>query len=268
MKTTPTKQKVEETVSHPKASKLLVWSDVVDAPPQQMEREIVSIMIAFPSASVYTLEELAVKVDKRELQIRDLQNQKVDLENTIAQQSTNLKFQYDTLLEQEKAQHLKELDDIRSLQVQERSKIEDENSRQVAFLEQPLFELKINVGSIEEFRTKEISVNNILKNPHTNFYHVLSEIQQIYYDISSANKKLDERITKLHASQEAIISVENQENEYEGHHLDIPRLSIMEFLTYHAMIEKWDNTTAYASQYFQEDNAGCLKLWDVAKNIM
>jgi hypothetical protein len=88
-----------------------------------MAREIISKMRAFANASAYTMDDLIAKVEKKELQIRDFQNQKMDLEASLDQQSITLKNKFDTLVEQENDQHSKELDDVRYSLELEKSQI-------------------------------------------------------------------------------------------------------------------------------------------------
>lgn len=57
VKITLKKRNLDESSNQPIASQVLVWS-MVDSPPQQMSREIISTMISFSSASAFTMEEL------------------------------------------------------------------------------------------------------------------------------------------------------------------------------------------------------------------
>lgn len=73
VKITPKEWKIDEWARHPEAPQDLVWS-MVDAPPRKMERETISAMRAFSNASSYTIQDLIIEVEKKDLHIRDLQN--------------------------------------------------------------------------------------------------------------------------------------------------------------------------------------------------
>lgn len=77
-----------------KASHMLVWI-IVDEPPQQISREIILSMKEFPSSIAYTMEELALEVDKKYDQIIALKNKKFVLENYLTKQLKSQKYQYD-----------------------------------------------------------------------------------------------------------------------------------------------------------------------------
>lgn len=72
-----------------------------------MAWETILAMWYFSSVNAYSIEGLISEVEKKELYIKDLQNQKMDLETSTAWQLISLKTKFDALVEQERAQHSK-----------------------------------------------------------------------------------------------------------------------------------------------------------------
>jgi hypothetical protein len=192
------------------------------------------------------VEELVGEVDRKEIEIRDLQGQKIEMERSLAQQSVSLKNQFDVFLEQGRVQHLKEIDGIKHAQEEYILNINDGNMYQDTLLEKKLSNLKLKDANVEESNLRQ-SIPMLIKGTQVNSYRGFSEINQIHYDLSSGKDRLGEKIIELKATQSTIIQVEGWEKDHEGHHLGIPRFSIRKALTYHALIKQWDNEMVDAS---------------------
>lgn len=105
-----------------------------------------------------------------------------------------MKTQFDIFIEQERAQHLKELDDIIYSRELEKYQINNDRASQITLLEKYLSDLKLIVVGIDEFKVEAINVNNNLKDTQASFFQGLSKIQQIYYDLDNENYQLMERV--------------------------------------------------------------------------
>ena len=90
----------------------MVWN-MQDEPPRKMASETISAMQEFSNASVVTVEEFISKLERKEAQTKELQEQKVNLEATLAQRSRTMKTQFDSCMEEEKACHVKELEYVK-----------------------------------------------------------------------------------------------------------------------------------------------------------
>lgn len=66
VKRTPKKRKLDESSSHPKYPQVLVWN-MTDTPPKQMVREAISTMWTFTRVTSYTVEEVIVEMEKKEM---------------------------------------------------------------------------------------------------------------------------------------------------------------------------------------------------------
>ena len=84
VKITPKKRKLDESSCHSKDPQVLVWN-MIDSPPKQMAIEKILVMRAFSSASYYTIEEVIKDMENREVQIKEFQNQKMELETSLYQ---------------------------------------------------------------------------------------------------------------------------------------------------------------------------------------
>lgn len=86
-------------------------------------------------------------MENREVQIKEFQNQKMELETSLYQQSISLKTHFDALIEEERHQNSKELDDLKFAMELERSQINNEYTEHVALLKQQLDDLRLKVAS-------------------------------------------------------------------------------------------------------------------------